>query len=174
LKRSKKLVAIDEGVAEAIAAAARRIGLTVSELVELVLLQALRLNGLAEAIGATTIALDMARLGLVPVPLQALKQLEESTILERGVARSTELLVASLRARGYECLEATRISIATILPGARIVARSAQGRPRLVITVDSKTAYRLLLSALKAATSICNLELVELNDKQLAVTVAAK
>ena len=163
LGRSRKLVPVSAEVADALASAARRLGLGVAELVGALLDRVVSLDGAAETMGSG--ALDPAAYGLAPLPLRALAALPTAAVAA-AVARAASLVAASLRAGGYDCATALQAALAAVLgPVRREASRISLELGALPAEV-ARAAAEAALGGLGCRAS------VDLEGRRLLVTFA--
>ncbi len=140
----RRLVPVSEGIVEELAAVARRSGLSVPELADAILGQAVRVlrsrDDVAGVLADAVVLADVARLGGAPVPFQALARLLEAVDEEvfegfvgeaAGLAR---LVAMSARARGVEPGHGLGVVLRTLYPGAAVdVLVEEEGGAQVVV-----------------------------------------
>ena len=126
----RRLVPVSEEIVESLASVARRSGLSVPELADAILGQAVRVlrsrDDVAGVLADAVVLADVARLGGAPVPFQALARLLEAVGEDvfRGfveeAAGLARLVAMSARARGVEPGHGLGVVLRTLYPGAAV------------------------------------------------------
>ncbi|ABM80838.1 hypothetical protein [Hyperthermus butylicus] len=129
-KGSRRLIPVSERLVEELTPIARRAGMSVPELVETILSQAVRIlrsrDDVASVLSDSAVLADVARLGMAPVPLEALARVleraEDDAVEEftSSVARLASLVAASTRARGLDDNFALAMVLRALLPGMAV------------------------------------------------------
>ncbi len=144
MPRRRRLVPVSEDIVEQLAALARRSGLTIPELADTILGQAVRVlrsrDDVAGVLADAVVLADIARLGGSPVPLEALGRLLEAVGEDayRGfvdeAAGLARLVAVSARARGVDPLHGLSVVVRTFYPGAAVdLVEEGDGWHRLVV-----------------------------------------
>jgi len=130
LARRRRLVPVAEDIVEQLADIARRSGLTIPELAETILGQAVRVlrgrDDVAGVLADAVILADIARLGGSPVPLRGLGLLldnvgeEEARRFIEEATGLARLVAVSARARGVDQVTGVVSVLRSLFPGAAV------------------------------------------------------
>lgn len=159
----RRLVPVSESIVEELAGVAKRSGLSVPELADAILGQAVRVlrsrDDVAGVLADAVVLADIARLGGAPVPFQALARLLEEVGEEsfRGfvgeAAGLARLVAMSARARGVEPGHGLGVVLRALYPGAAVDVLEEGDGVRVVVAspVMRGRVLRLVEEAARAA-----------------------
>lgn len=168
MPRSRKLIAVSEDVVNEIAAVARRLGMTTSELVEAILTQALGVLRVREDVGRVlsdaVLYSDLRRVGGVLIPRSVFFHLIDSVddgSFEQVLSEEERLVkwfFTSVRIKRVELDHAELAKLISIwLPGFIVDVRSSSGRTLVVVSSpeiegDRRLEFvkRIVVSALES------------------------
>jgi hypothetical protein len=145
LARQRRLVPVREDIVEELAEVARRSGLTVAELVEAILSHAVRVlrgrDDVVSVLADSVIYADIARLGGVPVPVQALARVLDGCMGECNIvgeaSRLARLVAMSARARGVDASKGVAAVLRSLLPGQAVDVVEDDGEWRIIVAGQS-------------------------------------
>ncbi len=164
MPRRRRLVPVSEEIVEQLAAIARRSGLTIPELADTILGQAVRVlrsrDDVAGVLADAVVLADIARLGGTPVPLEPLGRLLEAAgedafrEFAEEAAGLARLVAASARARGVEPLYGLGVVVRTFYPGAAVDLVDDGGDGYRLVVASPAVRGRLLELLRRSLASI--------------------
>ncbi len=184
MPRARKLVPLPEDVVEELAVAARRMGLSLTEVLEIILRNTIHVvktrddvNGfLVEAVMRG----DMHRLGGIMVPLKVLLRLlrsvsdEERERVLKETADYARLIVRVTRARGFGGIQLLKLLLRTWIPSSIIEVNYGDDGYQLIISsqsLEDEVYRRLLVDVVKAVVTELGMEVKELHTEPGVVTI---
>ncbi len=189
MAKKRKLIPVSEEVINSLAPIAHRAGMTIPELVEMILLNASRVlrtrDDIALVMAENFLLADLTKLGYMPIPFNEFISVIETCSdesykrLKEESSKLARLITTAIRARGINGSEALTILVKTLLPQLSIdvVETNNENHYKLVAfstSLESDRARKLVEEVLRGILAGLGLSVNYLDSKPGILVIEAR